>query len=307
MRYFLPQGAILFMLLLLAGCSKDDAVNNSDAPVNKPASDEISFKIDTEQVVEGRSRATTFDNLVALKEERSFKCTAYDHNTTTANATVNINNNTVTWGGSSWNFEEGKRYWPKDEDATLDFFAYMPATVPAYITGPTYAVSAAPAPYFTCDMTKTIEKEFIWALATGKTKENASSGVALTFYHPFARIKFKLSDASGNNVKINSISLPAIDMTGTCTFDGTTSTWSGLGGAASFSANALNTSYLVIPNDYGTKTLTVNATWSSLSNVTKDVSANVDINWAVGTSYTYILTLSEYALKVDTDKYTEQW
>ena len=67
------------------------------------------------------------------------------------------------------------------------------------------------------------------------------------------------------------------------------------------------TPFVVIPKDYGSKTLTVNATWDDWSNVTMDVTANVDFNWKPGKIYTYNLTLAKYILIVDTQKYTEQW
>ena len=67
------------------------------------------------------------------------------------------------------------------------------------------------------------------------------------------------------------------------------------------------THFVVIPKDYGSKTLTVNATWDDWSNVTMDVTANVDFNWEPGKKYTYNLTLAKYILIVDTQKFTEQW
>lgn len=72
-------------------------------------------------------------------------------------------------------------------------------------------------------------------------------------------------------------------------------------------ATTETTPYLVIPKNYGSKTLTVNATWDDWSNVTMDVSADVDFDWQAGNIYTYNLTLEKYALKVDILKFTEQW
>jgi hypothetical protein len=66
--------------------------------------------------------------------------------------------------------------------------------------------------------------------------------------------------------------------------------------------------FLVLPYSYdGTKTFTVNATWTDWSDVTKNVSANVAVDWQAGYSYTYTFTLSKYALIVNTSKFTEQW
>ena len=191
----------------------------------------------------------------------------------------------------------------------------MPATKPDYITELTYAVSGeptAPHPYFTCDMTQTVNKEFIWALTTGQNREDqGASGVTMTFKHPFARIYFQLSNESGSSVTINSITISGEDFytTGTCTFDGTTSTWSDKDNQGSLGTLAIGIPYIVIPNDYGSsKTITVNATWDEWGTFTTGVTSSpLTINWQAGYSYTYTLTLSKYALNVDVNKYTEQW
>ena len=73
------------------------------------------------------------------------------------------------------------------------------------------------------------------------------------------------------------------------------------------SARTETTPFLVIPNNYGSTTLTVNGTWTDWSNVTKDVTADVAFNWQPGYIYTYTLTLTKYVLKVDIEKFTEQW
>ena len=137
----------------------------------------------------------------------------------------------------------------------------------------------------------------------------------MTFQHPFARIYFKLSDASGTAVKINSITISGDDFykKAKCTFNGTTSTWSEKDNETkgSLGTLAIGIPYIVIPNDYGSsKTITVNATWDDWSNpvTISDYGTNVDFNWQPGYIYTYNLTLDKYGLKVVIDnKYTEQW
>ena len=105
---------------------------------------------------------------------------------------------------------------------------------------------------------------------------------------------------------------------GTCTYDGTTMTWSGQDGSAAMTitpdtplkygtSSTETTPFLVIPNNYGSKTLTINATWDDWSNVTKNISSDISFDWEPGYIYTYNLTVTKYALKVDTGKYTEQW
>lgn len=303
---------------MLTACSSDDTI---PTPNNTPAS-EILMDANVWQVMEG-TRATTFDNDAALRGETGgFKCAIYYENTTNQY----LDYTTVNWSGSQWLWSDGKHYWPPSDN--LDFFAYMPATKPSYVSSITNAIIGTgsgnePQPYFTCanlPLTLTpidATKEFIWALTRGQNKTDNASGVTMNFKHPFARIKFKLSAASGTNVTVNSITIPGVYPNGKCTLAGTgntaTCTWSNL----SDSSNNLIISgtpatnddvvYLVIPNNYGSKTLTANATWSDWSTATKNVSTSVVFNWEAGNSYTYTLTLSKEGLIVDTSKYTEQW
>ena len=303
---------LVLAAILLSGCSGDDSPNHANN--NNGKDSEIRLNADIWQVMDG-TRVTTYDSQTDIQTEGSFKCTAYDVGTTTVNTTSNVNGSTASWNGSTaWEFAE-KHYWPLTGD--LDFFAYMPAIKPAYISDITYAVSGSPAvprPHFTCDMTQTVEKEFIYALATGQNRATNITGVNMTFQHPFARIYFQLSSSSGTAVKINSITISGDDFykKAKCTFNGTTSTWSEKDNETkgSLGTLAINTPYIVIPKDYGSsKTITVNATWDEWSSFTTNVTSSpLSINWQAGYSYTYTFTLSKYALKVDVvDKYTEQW
>ena len=316
-QYIISFAAAALTAVLLTGCSGDSA--SSIEPEPQDTKTGIKVNADVWRVMEG-TRATTYDNQTALQTEGSFTCGVYTENTTTAY----VSPTTVNWSSTEWLFSDGKHYWPSS--GNLDFFAYMPATKPDYISAVTYAVNGtpAPAPYITCAdlpiaLTPTdATKEFIWALTTGQNKAGqGASGVTMNFKHPFARIKFKLSTESGTNVKVNSITIPTVYRDGTCTLTGTgssaVSTWPSLSDNAGdlvITGNPATNNdmfYLVIPNNYGSKTLTVNATWSDWSNVTKNVTASVAFNWVPGYSYTYTLTLSKYALKVDVTKYTEQW
>ena len=306
-----------------SGDSTDTPANGyNDGPTNPSGeAGEIRVNADVFQMMDGTRTTTfaTFDNAAAIKTEGSFICKAYDAGTATVNTTSNVNSQ-VNWNSdtSSWAFADGSHNWPETGD--LDFFAYMPTTTPStegyYITGLTYEVSGEPAVlhrYFTCDMTKTVDKdnkEFIFALVIDQNKEDNISGVNLAFRHPFAKIIFQLSEASGTSVEINSITISGEDFykTGTYTFDDPTSTWSSLGGASALGTLSINTPYIVIPNDYGSsKTITVNASWDNNKTNFSITSSALSINWQAGYSYTYTLTLSKYALDVNTSKYTEQW
>ena len=305
---------LLTAISLLAGCSGDDF--NGGGTVSSK-SNSITFNTNVSNFI---SKAATYDNQTALQTEGSFTCTAYNATTTTAF----IEPTTVSWnsGISKWQFAQDQ-YWPGASG--LDFFAYMTAEKPTYISSISY--TTARQPQFVCTLPPeqpSTVKEFICALATDKTQANSSSGVGMTFKHHFAKLLFKLDPESGSNVTINSVKISGIKTTGTCTFDGTNSTWVTSGEDSYVMATAIDgaTPYLVIPNDYRatTLTITVNATWTSISNVTgekvatiKDVSKEVGGDtkylkiWEPGYSYLFTLTLSGDALEVNTKKWAEQW
>lgn len=315
MKLTYGHGWLLTLLaaVLLAACSNDTPDTSAEAQ-------EIRFNADVWHVMDG-TRATTYNNATDLQTEGSFICAAYAANT----ATEHFVSKQVNWNPTAmkWEFVEPQK-WPDNSVSysALDFFAYMPATKPAYLTtGPTYAVIDSnsdgtpdtPQASFTCTLPadQSTLKEFVWTLITGQTQAaQGSTGVALHFTHPFARVRFVLSPESGAHVTVNSVTISDVNSTGTCTFDGTTTTWSDQNNAATF-GGLVGTDYIAIPQLFtnSTQTVTVEATWEEWTGgVTKTFSTNVTMaQWEAGKLYTYTLTLQEYALKVSTDKYTEQW
>lgn len=317
---------VMMLAVMLAACSNSDSTDDSTgtSPQN-----EIRLRADVWHVMQG-TRATTYDNNAALQAE-SFKCFAYNGGTTTAF----INGSDVSYADSKWAFTDGKKYWPAT--GSLDFFAYMPAEKPAYISAVSY--TAARTPTITCTslpMTAATQgadlKEFVWAITTGQNKtDQGESGVTIKFLHPFARIDFKLS-ASHPNIIINSITLKGIQNNGTCTLNGTTSTWTPSGDATDFEmtltgdaatfnnnpntpqpiggyAESAHTSIplLMVPQTWAGE-IKVNATWDKWGlPSTQTVSTTIPTTWAAGYSYTYTLTINEADLIVNTAKYTEQW
>ncbi len=306
-RYFWT----LFLLAagLLTGCSSDDAKESPGQTKTTESKQEIQL------LATGKpfTRATTIDDNTALQGQ-DLKINAYHNGTETAyisDAKLHYASGWKFWSGSA----ETHYYWPAEGSiiggitySSLDFVGYCPYTKPDYITSLSYTYSGGIT--FTADMTQTHDIEFIYAYLAGQTyttQTNAGGALPLQFQHPFARIYFQLSDASGTAVTVNSISINGTDIATTRTYTHG-SGWSSVTGSGTLSGMSLNTPYIVIPNNYGSKTLTVNATWDEWSDVTTDVSASVDFDWTAGTSYTYTLTLSKYALKVDTSStYTEQW
>ena len=309
------------MMLLVTGfifpaCSTDDP-----EPTISPDSEkkELSFDINSQQF----TRATTFDNAIALQNEGSFICSAYDANTTTVNSVANISGTTVNWNStnSSWEFNGGSRYWPAS--GSLDFFAYMPATLPSYITvGPNY--SAEHDVTFTCTslpMTHATQgnelKELVYAMALGQDKAGTNAitqptpgQVALTFQHPFSRIKLQLSSTQAA-IHINTITLKSIHNNGSYSHTGG---WTPSGDAnfvatldADFSANDDIGTFIMIPQGWAGE-IEVEAVWNVWGeSKTNTVTATVPTTWVAGRSYTYTFNITETDLVVNTSKYTEQW
>lgn len=320
---------------LLAACSND----SSDDPRNDttPASVEdgqIRFNADVWQVLPGTARrAATFDDVAALQTEGSFKCAAYNAGTLTSyipETTVNWNGETLKWAFS------GHYYWPLPATnggiyPSLDFFGYIPASKPSYITaGPTYTADHNVA--FTCTdlpMTNTGQatlKEFMFAVAVGQNYTSAGvSGVPLIFQHPFARIKLQLA-ASHPDVTINRITLKGIKKSGSFQYTHSTATsaWtpSGdptdfvltlTGDAAVFDNNPATTKpigeyYLMIPQDWA-GVIEVDADclfWGDKKNYPA-LTTTIPTTWQPGKSYTYTLNISPDDLKVNIEKFTEQW
>ena len=298
---------------LLAGCT-------DDMPDTSAEANEIRFRADVWRVMEG-TRATTFDNAAALQTEGSFTAAVYTENTTTPYVTPT----TVEWNGSTskWEFSDGKHYWPMT--GNLDFFAYMPkaASPPeytAYITsGPTYTADHDVS--FTCTnfpMTAATQsgiKEFVYAIQPGQNKASqGASGVTLTFAHPFARIKLKFSSTQ-ESLHVNSITFKNLKNNGTYTHS---SGWTPSGDNTNlvltlnsdYDADDEIGTYLMIPQAFAGE-IEVDATWTEWDetvdpdpNLTTTISP---VTWEPGYSYTYTFTIAENDLKVNVEKYTEQW
>ena len=313
---------------LLAGCSGDDDFNGN-GNVNGNNSNTITFNTNVNGFF---SKASTYNSNDDLKTEGSFTCAAYNATTTTPyiDATTVVWNDTENDGANKWQFANGiKHGWPGA--SALDFFAYMPATAPTYISNISY--STARQPQFVCTGLPTTAagqaelKEFVCALETDKNVFNSSStGVTMTFKRPFARLVFKLKNPASDGITVNSVTIapstPAniFETGGTCAYNGSAWVWTPSGSSTTGSiVGSVDSPLLVIPKDYSgtTFTITVNATWTNLSNVTLNKSATINatntsgetlMNWEAGYSYQFELEFTPEALVLNTSKYTvEQW
>lgn len=295
---------MLAVVMLLPGCSNDPASEEGDP-------DEIRFNADVWRVMEG-TRAVTYDYPDGLQTEGSFTCAVYQANTTTAY----IAPTTVTWDGSQWEFSDGKHYWPAT--GSLDFFAYMPATPPGYVSDLTCTASHNVS--FTCtDLPVANQaadlKEFVYAVTPGQSKAGqGASGVKLTFKHPFARIKLQWAGApyDHSGITINSVKLKGVRQSGAYDDANSTAPWTLTGTAADFTVNSLAENgdavpYLVIPQAWA-GAIEVNAIWTDWGEqMPHVVTATSATTWEPGYSYTYTFTITEKDLLVNVDKFTEQW
>lgn len=320
------------MLLLVAGlpvgCSHD---------VEVTLRDEIAV---TTRVTGLQKRIVSVDDNATL-QTKDIKIDAYFHDTDTKY----LNGVKLHYDSSepaSWKFWEADAqkhyYWPIEGSvytgvvpnitvSSLDFVGYCPFTKPDYITSTSYNHSTGAS--FTCNvadsMTNATQKdmqEYVIAVLknqTPATQSAAGGALPMSFKHPFVLIRFVITAGSGTHVQVDSIGIAGLNTIGTCTYNGSTMSWGSYDGSATLSIEPANplkygTSYtvsdtmMVIPKNYGTKTLVVKGTWDEWTDsVTKEISADVAINWEPGYIYTYNLTVTKYALKVDVQKFTEQW
>lgn len=317
---------IIGMMLLLAaglpvGCSHD---------VDLSFRNEIAVRTG---VTGMQKRVQAIDNNTALQAD-TIKIDAYFHDS----EEKYLDEAMLVYVTDHWRFDNGSGtelhyYWPIEGSvykgasditvSSLDFVGFCPYDKPAYIGEPAYNHSTGVS--FTCDMSKymnlagqdTLQEYVIGYLKNQTYADQVShSGVPLQFKHPLAQVKFAITAASGTHVKINSISIADVCTGGTCTYNGSTMTWAEHSGNDTIKVIQVlknggtteSTPIYVIPNNYGSKYLTVNATWDEWSNVTiSNYGTNVNFNWEAGRSYTYNLTLDKYGLKVDVEKFTEQW
>ena len=313
----------LFVTLLASACSKDGADGNDVSKPNEETPEEIRFNADVWKMAEA-TRATFYNT--GTLSSGSFMVSAYVAESTTPY----INPVIVDWVTDKWEFSDGKHYWPAE--GSLDFFAYMPTSIPSYITDLSDVASqvtyAARNPRFKCKnlpMTSAGQgsglQEFVYALTTGRTKAlDGASGVTLNFQHPFARIDMKLSSAQAKPVTINTITFKTLKNNGTYTYNGSPNKWELTGAATDFKVTLdhpfsvtgtdqdIGTSYMMIPQNW-TGNIEVEATWDDWGvplkhTLTKKIDA---VNWAPGTCYTYTFTITETDLIVNSAKYTEQW
>lgn len=316
---------ILLAAGLLAGCTSNEADDPiSDAP-------EIRLIPNVWQVMEG-TKAATFDTSGTITSG-DFTTYAFVNGSTD----VYINGSEVDWNSSSsqWEFADGKHYWPVS--GALNFVAHMPATLSrtycsfdttpydatenpdGYSDGqPRLMCSNLPMNFSVSDGDDT--QELLVAYTPNQSKTSpGQAGVTLNFMHPFARIKLQLA-ANHPAIHINSITFKELRNNGICTFGSSTLNWTSSGSSENLvitvndsfdkqaSVTPIGAAYLVIPQSWAGD-IEVNASWTDWGEqFAHNVSTKISpVDWQPGYSYTYTFTITETDLKVDIEKYTEQW
>jgi len=323
---------------LLAACSKD-----SGDSTQQVGGEPQEIRVQT-NLTKMQTRAITIDNIT----DYDLKIDAYYHDTETKYLDGTKLHYTggdptwVFWDGSA----QLHYYWPFDGSkvtiagnpttaSTLDFVGFCPYDKPDYIDDLAYDKDDGVS--FTCDMSNYMTlarqtgaeaptiptmQEFLVSVLPNQTlatQTTAGGALPMVFKHPLAIIKFTITAASGTHVQINSISIAGLYTNATCTYNGTTMGWGSYdeGSKATMTIEQTlknggtteTSQFLVIPQNYGSKYLTVNATWDDWSNTVtiSNYGTDVDFNWEPGCKYTYNLTLDKYGLIVNASTFTEQW
>ena len=330
------KGHIKLLLLLAAGLL---AACSPNEPPQPEAQDEICLNATVWQMMQGAparsdsapARPGTQANapLRAMTYEPgtltsgSFTAAAYVENTTDVYiAPVQVNYIT-----DKWVWSDGKHYWPAS--GSLDFFAYMPASAPSYITDNSDVASqvsyVARNPQFKCkNLPMTYDsaspsagqgsglQEFVYALVTDQNKTTpGASGVSLNFQRPFAKINLQLSSTQAD-IHIDKITFKNIKNNGSYTHS---SGWTTSGANTNlvltldddYEANDEIGTFIMVPQAWAGQ-IEVVATWTDWGeDLPHTLTATKATTWVAGTSYTYTFTIKETDLIVDAEKFTEQW
>jgi hypothetical protein len=293
----------MLFLLALTGCSKNEAGNDSDAPVP------VRFEAGSPEVFKSRS---LIEDESAL-QGAGFGVFAYYTGATAwvsakTSATPNFMYNQQVIYSSGWTYTPVK-YWPNADGEKVSFFAYAPYT--SNTTGfSTNTAAGAPIISYTWEASN----DLLYDKQIDQVKGTVSSAVTFTFKHALAKVEFKIrrKDNSGPPVTLKSLS---IGLYTSGTFNLGTETWESMSGSGSQTirstdlavteytaetAHSLGSSMLVIPDLKYTINYTIDGNEYTHNNV-----SITGLN--KGNSYTIIFTIDGDVIKVDTQKFTEQW
>lgn len=339
----------VLLLMVMVSCSDEQLPENahrSPIRLSVVATGEVS------------SRAHLYNGTTAIVSEREFALDAFLMD---GNDTPYLENRWVYYNDNTWRFRHesyiGKLldyYWPNDHE--VNFVAYMPYNLSkSFVNREDIAFTNDRGLTFGCALpgtgndgkriindTKNEQRaaendihEFVYALRKDCQKgETDKDPVKLCFVHPFAAIKFNLSQ-SHRDLTIHSITLDGVYNVATYanandTYDTylngqsslTYETWSGTN-ASILTVNYEKTvpeeinyysliggPYLVIPQSLEGVTLSVNYTWDekTYSNTTPvSLKTTVITAWQPGMIYTYTLDLGDNKEEILFQATVEPW
>lgn len=336
MKQFILHSWILFLMVVLVGCSQDDAdaVDSSQSPIEFTADSPARFI--TRGVIENNSQL----------QSAGFGVFAYytgadNWATVGAGTTPNFMYNQQVSYESGWTYSPVK-YWPNDnysadgsgaegsqDHSYVSFFAYAP------YNGTGIALSnntTAGAP--TVTYTWGADNDLLYASQLDCYKTMTSPGsygtvggqVPFNFQHALAQVKFKVRRSSGSAlvIKVKSLTVLGFYTSGTFNWGDVTPTWSSTSGSGNKTFDPdpdmnvtadtegdaqLIGSSLMIPAT-STPPATVLSYTINYSVGPQENSKTDDIpltSYEMGYQYTIIFTIDADGIIVDTEKYTEQW
>ena len=242
------------------------------------------LKEDAGQEKESRAALTT-ENLTA------FGLLAYRHASNSAITTPDFMYNVqVSKSGGTW-LTNPEYEWPDNGDK-LDFYAYAPYNG-AGISLSSSSTTGEPTINFTMQTAADNQIDLITAKAVDRDNTNAASGVSLTFAHALTTVKF-VKDANLTGT-ISSITIKGLYTTGTLTIGGS---WSFTGAATNFSP-AENTSYMMIPQTFGSSA-SLEVTYVEGSKTQKLVYSLNEVTWQAGQTITYTISSDGGTAEVNT-------
>jgi len=339
MRY-IRKGAVMLFLLALTGCSKNEAGNDSDAPVP------VRFEAGSPEVFKSRSLIESESALqgagfgvFAYMKGISGATQCYDgENNWVACAPNFMYNQQVTYSGG-WTYTPVK-YWPNDNNPAdgsgasgsqthsyVSFFAYAPyfdtSSSPSSGVTAISANNATGAPVLT--YTWAADADLLYASQIDRYKYDSNDAndngrvgdvVSFTFRHALVYIehlKVRLQENTDRTVTLKSL---RIGYKTSGTFDLGNAEWTSTSGSGSRiirdtdltvtaytaeSAHDLGGSPLLVIPDI---TYTIEYKIGETEYTHNDVSIP---GLTIGNKYTIIFTIDGDAIKVDTQKFTEQW
>lgn len=219
-------------------------------------------------------------------------------------------------------------YWPLVE--SLDFFAYAPSScdyvaVDTETNPPTFTATMLPEEAGKGPDLETM-KEFMYAYAPGKNKSGGS--VELAFQHPFAAIKFKVSQ-SHRDLTVKTITIGDVNYEGTFDPDPDAPAWTfSKSGAMVMTVNKTIPSevnfggelcgpYLVLPQTNSSKQVEIVFQWNGEKDdlwapveseePTYKITGTISNDWVASKVYTYTVDLGNSREEVLFKVYVNDW